>query len=363
MATGADVVVIGGGLVGAALAFELTDAGASVIVVDRADTGRATDAGAGILSPATIIDGDDGWLDLCDAAGAHHERLAARLDTSWARCGSLSLATRPSDLDALGLLTDQAARRHSGLVPIDAAAARDRLPILGEVEAAIWNPAAARLDGRRCCAALHAMARAHGARHVDAGATSLVITDGRVVAVETDDGMGRSCDAVVIAGGAWSPDIARQVGVDIGVRPLRGQILHLGMPDHDTASWPIAQPVFGHYLVSWPDNRVAVGATYEDVGFDPRVTAGGLAEVLREALRVAPGLEGATLVEARVGLRPGSDDDRPYLGPLPGLANAFVATGHGPEGLLLGPFTARLVAQQVLDLPSEHDIEPYRPDR
>jgi D-amino-acid dehydrogenase len=360
---GADVVVIGGGLVGASLAFELTEAGASVTLVDRRDVGRATDAGAGILSPATILDDDDAWLDLCEAAADHHERLAARFDTSWASCGSLSLATRESDRAALRLFSDQVDRRRSPVVEITPDEARERLPVLGHVEAALWNPDAARLDGRRCCAALTDAARAGGATVIDGDVRRLVVERDQIAAVDVDDSGRLGCDTVVVAGGAWSPSFAEQLGIELGVRPLRGQILHLGVQGTDTTSWPIAQPVFGHYLVSWPDARVAVGATYEDVGFDARVTAGGLAEVLREALRVAPGLADAELIEARVGLRPGSVDDRPFLGRLPGVENAFVATGHGPEGLLLGPFTARLVAQQVVGDTPDLDVSALRPDR
>ena len=97
------------------------------------------------------------------------------------------------------------------------------------------------------------------------------------------------------------------------------------------------QQVYGHYMVPWADHRVAVGATVEDAGFAPDVTAGGVNEIMREALRVMPGLASATLGEVRVGLRPTSIDDAPVLGPLPGVANVFVATGHGANGLLARP--------------------------
>ncbi len=99
--------------------------------------------------------------------------------------------------------------------------------------------------------------------------------------------------------------------------PLRGQIAHLGVAEHDTGAWPIVQQVYGHYMVPWADHRVAVGATVEDVGFAHDVTAGGVNEIMREALRVMPGLANATLGEVRVGLRPTSVDDSPLLGPFP----------------------------------------------
>jgi D-amino-acid dehydrogenase len=168
---------------------------------------------------------------------------------------------------------------------------------------------------------------------------------------------------VVIAGGAWTRRLGDQLGVDLPVDPLRGQIAHLGVADHDTARWPIVQQVYGHYMVPWADHRVAVGATVEDVGFAHDVTAGGVNEIMREALRVMPGLAGATLGEVRVGLRPTSIDDSPILGPLPGIPNVFVATGHGANGLLLGPITGKVMSDLIAGNPPEVDLTPFSPAR
>ena len=119
-----------------------------------------------------------------------------------------------------------------------------------------------------------------------------------------------------------------------------------------------------HYIVSWAGGRVVAGATRETgSGFDPRITAAGVHEVLGEALRVAPGLAGAGMLETRVGLRPLSADGLPILGPVPGVAGAFVATGHGPSGLTLGPYSAALVTELVLGHAPALDLTPFRADR
>jgi D-amino-acid dehydrogenase len=179
------------------------------------------------------------------------------------------------------------------------------------------------------------------------------------------DGSFVDADAVVIAGGAWTRRFEEQLGVRLPVGPLRGQIAHLMVPEHDTARWPIVQQVYGHYMVPWDDNRVAVGATVEDAGFDADVTAGGVHEIMREALRVMPGLAGATVREVRVGLRPASVDDMPLLGPLPGVPDVFVATGHGANGLLLGPVSGAIVADLALgrSLTLDLDLTPFSPAR
>jgi len=337
-----EVAVVGGGLVGTATAYELGVRGVRTLLVDRADAGRATDAGAGILSPETTKRDDPNWVALVRAAGEHYEQLVPRLDgdTGWARCGILQLATRESDVPAW----EWVAERAPGATEISAAEARAMVPVLGDVVRALHHPAAARVDGRSMCAALRRAAVAHG----------VVVREESV-----DDVRALPADAVVIAGGAWTDRMARQLGTTLPVGPLRGQIIHLGVDDHETGAWPIVQPVFGYYMVPWADRRVAVGATVEDAGFATDVTAGGVHEVLRETLRVLPGLTGATLREVRVGLRPVSVDDTPILGALPGVPNVFVATGHGANGLLLGPVSGALVADAVCGRTPALDLVPF----
>ena len=137
------------------------------------------------------------------------------------------------------------------------------------------------------------------------------------------------------------------LGAPLPVGPTKGQIVHLGF-EGETGSWPIAQPLLTHYIVPWPGGRVACGGTFEaDAGFSVDVTASGLHELLRECLTVAPGLESAHYIETRVGLRPTSPDGRALVGRVPGWSNAWVATGHGANGLLQGPYSARLMAHAV----------------
>lgn len=348
-----DVIIVGGGIVGTATAYEIGRAGARTLLVDRADIGRATDAGAGILSPETTTRDDPAWLRLVLAAGRHYDALLPRLgpDTGWARCGILQLATRETDLSAW----EGIAARATGAAEIAPEQARSMVPVLGTVVRALHHPGAARVDGRMMCAALRSAAegegvqvRAGSVREVRAGSPATVVVDGGAV----------TAASVVIAGGAWTRRFGEQLGVQLPVGPVRGQIAHLGVADHDTGSWPIVQQVYGHYMVPWADRRVAVGATVEDAGFAPDATAGGVNEIMREALRVMPGLASATLGEVRVGLRPTSIDDSPLLGPLPGIGNVFVATGHGASGLLLGPVSGAIVADQVLGRDQQADVDP-----
>jgi D-amino-acid dehydrogenase len=352
-----DIVVVGGGLVGSALAYELVAAGAGTVLIDRADPGRATDAGAGILSPETHQDPDPDTFTIGMASARHYPELVERLagdgveESGFAVTGSLLVAERPGDDEPM----ERAARLIAGRSPdlVDEVApdeAGRHFPPLGPVRRALFSPAGRRVDGRVLNTALRRAAAARGLRVVDAGVTGLDVdrSRGAVTGVVTTAGP-VAAGAVAVCGGAWSPSLAEALGVHLPVRPLKGQIVHLRLPDTDSRSWAIVQPVLGFYLVPWPDGRVACGGTMEaDAGFDTRPTADGLHQLLREGLRTAPGLAPATVVETRVGLRPSSPDGHPMVGRLPGWRNAYVATGHGAEGLLLGPFSARVLADLIV---------------
>jgi glycine/D-amino acid oxidase-like deaminating enzyme len=360
--TSCDVAVAGGGLVGLSLAYELATRGAHVTVIDAAFPGRATDAGAGILSPDTTAVDDDARWELSRGAGAHYPALLERLRedgvdtaaTGYAACGLLSVGLRESEESWFEPFSRLVARRAGGVVTeIAPEEAVSLFPPLGRVHRVLHSPGSCRVDGWGMAAALREGAAANGVRFV-AGRVVGVVADRswggerRVGRVEVEGAADVVCGACAVAGGAWSASMGEWFGVSLPITPTKGQIVHLGVPG-DTGAWPIVQPLLTHYLVPWPDGRVVCGGTFETgVGFSAEVTAAGLHELLREGLSVAPGLADATYLETRVGLRPTSSDDVPVVGRLPGWENASVATGHGASGLLLGPFTSRLLAALLL---------------
>lgn len=361
-----DAAVVGGGIVGASLAYELAAAGASVVLVDRHDPGRATDAGAGILSPDTNPHPDPAWYEFARAAGAHYPALVDRLagdgstDTGYGRCGLLSVVRQEHEDAWFEAFAALALPRAPGVLrEVDADEARRRFPPLGEVWRALYHPDAARVDGRRFAAALAAAGARRGVVRLEGAARALRTRGGSVAGVATDAGE-VSCGAVVVAGGAWSGELGAQLGITIPVEPLKGQILHLELPGAPTGEWPILQPLLGFYLVPWPGGRVACGGTLEpEAAYDARPTAAGVRDLLRECLMTAPGMAGATFVEVRVGIRPAAADGLAVLGRLPGWDNAYVAAGHGTEGLLLGPYSAALVARSVATGGAAQEYGPF----
>jgi D-amino-acid dehydrogenase len=372
-----DVAVVGAGLVGLSLAYELASQGAAVTVVDAAHPGRATDAGAGILSPATSHDTDSALWAFLQQAGAHYPDLLRRLEadgadvaaTGYGVCGLLSLGLREHEDSWFAPFADITLRRSAGAVAeISPAEARALFPPLGPVHRALYCTSSARVDGRAMAAALRGAAAARGvaflsglvhgiAAGVDGGAGG-----GRhVTSVEVEGQHNVECAALAVAGGAWTAAMGEWLGHALPVRPTKGQIVHLGV-DAATGGWPIAQPLLTHYLVPWPGGRVACGGTFEPAaGYSVHATAAGLHELLRECLGVAPGLADATYGETRVGLRPTSADDRALVGPLPGWSNVWVATGHGANGLLQGPYSARALAHLMAGPAAPGDEVPLPP--
>jgi len=377
----ADVAVVGGGLVGTSVAYELTCAGANVALIDASHPGRASDAGAGIVSPETFQERDTQWFEFGLSAAAHLRSLVARLaedgadpgPEAFARCGSLVVALAEHEDPWFSEILGLARARTSDIVEIPVGEARAMFPPLGPLWRALHSPTAARVDGRTLCASLRSAALRRGATLVSTEAVGIDRRAGTVTAVRGVSDV-VSCGAVVLAGGAWSAVAGRWLDVELPVTPTKGQIVHVvlpgpelagpgaGAPGLRTGDWPIVQPILNFYLVPWPGGRVVCGGTFEvEAGFDTRPTAGGLRDLLRECVAIAPGLAGATFTEVRVGLRPTSADDRPLLGPLPGFTNVHVCTGHGANGLLLGPYSAALVAAGMAGTPAT--TTPYGPAR
>ncbi|MCL6452574.1 MAG: FAD-dependent oxidoreductase [Alicyclobacillus sp.] len=354
-----EVVVLGGGVVGAAAAFEFARKGVRVSVIDAEHEGRATAAGAGIVSPGTSLATNLPNRLLSYQAAAYYPELLRQLqnagngDAGYEVVGALFVATSEEEAARLTVTAKLFEERRLAGAPnlgdvavLERRQAQALFPPLGDVAAAIYIPDAARLNGRLLRQALLDGAAHFGAKVVR-GRGVPVCAGGELKGVRCGD-EALPADAVVVAGGAWTREMREAVGMDLPVAPQKGQIVHLEM-GQETGAWPIVLGFHSHYMLAFPKGRVVVGATRETgSGFDTRVTAGGLHEVFGEALRVAPGLAAGAVAEVRVGLRPASPDGLPILGPIPGVDNMHVATGHGANGLTAGAFSGIAVARRVM---------------
>lgn len=372
-----DVIIVGGGIAGTSAAYHLAQAGVKALLIDRHDTGRATDAGAGILSFDTLgLGGGRVWFDFAMQCRTCYDELIAHLrdnhdgDTGYAVVGELIVAVDEDEIAAFETerrMIDAQQQKYGqpaadAVQAVTRAEARELFPPLGPVQRALLLRNAARVDGRLLTDAMRQVAETQGLTVRQGSVDALVVEKDAVTGVVVD-GETIHADKVIITGGAWSQAFGDQLNLRIPVYPLRGQIIHLSLPGTDTSQWPMLHAFHGHYAVSWHDSRVAVGATREAAGFHAHMTAAGVREVLNEAVRVAPGLAEAEIKEIRVGLRPACEDGLPVIGPVPTVENVYLATGFAAIGLQLGPYSGKVAADWARGVEPAVNIDLFAPRR
>lgn len=365
-----DAVIVGGGVIGLSLAYELARGGWRVQLVERGQLGReASWAGAGILPPAGRIASTDSYHELARLSDQLYPIWSAQLreqtgiDNGFRRCGGIYLARNDADAEKLRRLVAQWRERGIVAEPLDAQALAAREPALSPGElplAAHWLPEEAQVRNPRHLKALTAGCAQRGVEIcTGTSVEEFIVRDGRVCGIVTSGGS-ISAAHLCVTSGPWTKTLLARMRVELGIRPVRGQMALLSSPQ------PLIRAVINEgrrYLVPRPDGRVLVGSTEEDVGFDKRTTAEGIAGLLNFAFGLVPALADFSIEQCWAGLRPGTRDDLPYLGRLPGLENAFVAAGHFRGGLHLSPATAVVMARLMRGEPPGVDLTPFRIER
>ncbi|MCH6267349.1 MULTISPECIES: NAD(P)/FAD-dependent oxidoreductase [Neobacillus] len=361
------VIVIGAGILGASTAYHLAKWGAEVIIVDRQDLGQATDAAAGIVCPWLSQRRNKAWYQLVKGGARYYPELIAQLEadgereTGYKRVGALSIHTDPAKLEKMA---ERARTRWEdapeiGEITILSPTETNRLfPPLSNEFGGVYVSGGARVNGRALRNALINSAVKYGAQIVK-GNASLISHNNKVQGVKVSE-KAFLADHVIVTAGAWAKDILLPLGVEFLVRPQKAQIIHLQMSDMNTNLWPVIIPPSDQYILSFADGRVVIGATHEnDAGFDNRVTAGGIQEILNKALAIAPGLASGTILETRVGFRPFTPGFLPVIGELPNFEGILVANGLGSSGLTSGPYLGAELAKLALDEQTEIDLINY----
>lgn len=364
-----DVIVIGGGVIGCAIAYYLRGAGIEVTLAERQRVGSgASSAAAGMLAPLAESPDPGPFtrlaLDGLRAFKEDAETIIAESGVDFEyRCDGV-LRVAESEAAAEPLRAMLAWQAGSGLDVrwLDAAEVRGLEPeIGGQVIGALYTPGEGHVNPARLTEALASAAVRRGARLLEGCAVEGFEVDGdRVTAVRHSDGVLRA-DQIVFAGGAWANLWEQRLGAPMPVFPVRGQMAALSRTPP-----PIRHIIYSHdgYLLPKSDGSIYVGATEEhDAGYDARVTAGGLRWLLAAAERLVPVLGGAAYLRSWAGLRPGSPDNLPLLGPLPSLTNVTLATGHFRNGILLSLITGRLIARQLSSGTAPPELAAFAPAR
>jgi glycine oxidase len=349
-----DVIVVGAGVIGCAIAYELSRRGISVQLLDERAAGLgATHASAGILAPfieaghaGPLFELTRRSLDLFDDFTT---RLAddSGIPVLYRRTGTLQVAL--DDQSMLQLRNTAARLEAQGVVLglVDAKTLRAEEPHV--TDAAVGGlviPAHGFIAAGELTRALAAAARRRGAQVTEGLRVRRIAAADRDVVVETDRGS-LSAAAVVLAAGSWSPHI-EIAGASAAppIHPVRGQLVRVAWrgPTLRRVAWGDRC-----YLVPWDDGTLLIGATVEDAGFDERTTVAGVRDLLDAATEMIPHVWTCGFTDARAGLRPGTPDEMPILGRSSAIANLVYATGHYRNGILLAPLTARLVADLLVD--------------
>jgi glycine oxidase len=364
----ADVVIVGGGVVGCAVAFRLAKAGVSPVLLERDQVGcEASGEAAGMLAPQSEADRPGAFFDLCLEGRWEFPALAEELeattgiDIEHRRIGILlpfsDTATRER------LLASAAWQREMGLKAevLDRRSTISAEPLLADdVEGAVNFPDEAHVNSRALVTALaHAACRYGAVIAAGCPAITVVRNGDRVAGVNT--GAGRvSTPMVVLAAGPWSGMFGESLNLSIPVSPAKGELLLVA------PQGPLPRRIVYSkhaYLIPTPRGEAILGTTMELVGYDKRPTMAGMRAIVSGVLDLVPALGSSSLLRATAGLRPYTPDELPLLGPVPGLDGLILATGHHRNGILLGPITGKLIQELILDRSPSLPLEAFRPDR
>ncbi|GLW47817.1 glycine oxidase ThiO [Streptomyces sp. NBRC 14336] len=370
-----DVLVLGGGIIGLVTAWRAAQRGFSTAVVDPEPGGGAAQVAAGMLAAVTELHyGEQTLLGLNLASARRYPAFAAELtevtgvDVGYRQCGTLAVALDADDRAHLREL--HALQRESGLDSewLSGRDCRRLEPMLAPgVRGGLRVDGDHQIDPRRLAKALVTACERAGVVFHRVWATGLAVAHGRAAGCVTEEGTLLSAGQVVLATGSLSGQL-NGVPKDVlpPVRPVKGQVLRLSVPRRHAPflSRTVRAMVRGSqvYLVPRENGELVVGATSEEQGWDTTVTAGGVYELLRDAHELVPGITELPLTETRAGLRPGSPDNAPLLGPTE-LDGLLLATGHYRNGVLLTPVTGDALAHALATGELTEEARPFSPKR
>ena len=358
-----DVAIVGGGAIGCSIAFYLSKKGIGATVFDRDGfASGASGATLGIIAPLWHLDPAKealsalGMRSLKMFPGLADELRDEGIDPEFRQTGVLQLALNPEEVDTLR--KDLAWQNERGLDVswLDARDVVEREPEVNPgVEGGVYSPHEGYVRGQRYVDALVHAASSRGATLLEGVEVIGLEFDGkRVAGVRTEAGTYHA-GHTVLAAGPWTGIEGRWVPGILPVRPVKGQRILLRKTGF-MPKCPI-QNLSGGYVVPQVDGNILVGATREDGEFDQRTTANGITQMFAIAAASFPTLKDATFVGARAGVRPGSAEDTPMIGPVPGWEGLSVASRHGHVGIMLSPGTGELMADYI----SSGDPTPLEP--
>lgn len=362
-----DCLVVGGGIIGLSVAYELSRRGLAVTLVEQGDWGgQASSAAAGMLAPLKEFASPGPMLDLGMESLHLYPKWAQELeeraagDVQLSLEGLVTVALNGQEREHLQAKYRWQKEAGHDVHWLESNELRDVEPLLSDqVVAGIYSPGEGHINNRLLLRSLVTACRVQGVKLLPGCVVSgIAVKAGRVVGVETTSGPIRA-DQTVIASGAWAGIMMKMLDVAIPVRPVRGQIAAVS-----SVGIPLRTVIFGTsgYITPKKDGKIVIGATEDESGFQREVTMAGLASILNGVMPYVPALHAAAFLEAWGGLRPATADGKPLLGPVPGWEGLSLAGGHFRNGILLSPITAKRIADYIESGRTEK-VEPFLPSR
>lgn len=364
------IAIVGGGVIGLSVAYELSQRGHDVVIAERDRVGRKSSwAGAGVFPPSNLetaihpLEHLEARSDQLHPVWADRLKQQTGIDNQFIRCGGLYLARTAGEKAALAGIVGEWQQRHFDATPLSTEAMQSRFAALccahDRSLMAWWVPGETQLCNPLHLEALTSACRKNGVTILEnCGDVTLHRTETTVASLTVPgDGVAKiDADVFCVTAGAWTQKIVNE----IPMVPVRGQMLLYKL---DAAPFAAVVNEGSRYLVPRRDGHVLFGATIEEAGFNTDTTEAGLDNLQRHASDLLPSLTQDKLVKTWAGLRPGTFDGFPYIGPLAGLDNAFVAAGHFKAGLHLSPATAEAVADLIEHKQPAIDLRPFAPSR
>ncbi|MDX8389781.1 MAG: glycine oxidase ThiO [Mariprofundaceae bacterium] len=366
---GKKVIVLGGGIIGALTAWQLHHLGADVVLLERGTVGRESSwAGAGILCPINP------WLypDCFSELVADSLALFPTLKVDLEQASGMSIELHRSGMLIPFFAGDQPRYHHDAMMwsekfkwpveQLDSQSANELEPTLSDaIERALYWPQVMQVRNPRLLQAVYRSLQKEGVEIIErCEVTRLKGAGSTFCGIETAEGATIEADAMLLAAGSWSGELAKRFGFTLPVQPVKGQIVLLkGKPNllrrivkHDRA-----------YFVPRSDGRILVGATMEAVGFQSGNTVAAIHTLLDGVLHIAPGLRQLEVETQWMGFRPGSPDGLPFLGPVEGMDGVWVASGHYRNGVVLAPITAQIMSRWIMGGKPKINMAPFAIDR
>ncbi|AKA22405.1 D-amino acid oxidase [Pseudomonas chlororaphis] len=357
------VVIVGGGVIGLLTAFNLACAGQRVVLLERSSVGQESSwAGGGIVSPLYPWRYSPAVTALAHWSQDFYPQLAEQLFASTGVDPEVhTTGLYWLDLDDEGEALAWARREQRPLSAVDISAAHDAVPVLGSgFSRAIYMADVANVRNPRLVKSLKTALSALPAVtiHEQCEVSGFIRDAGRVLGVRTSQGEIHG-DQVVLAAGAWSGELLQSLGLSLPVEPVKGQMILYKCASDFLPCMVLAK---GRYAIPRRDGHILIGSTLEHEGFDKTPTASALESLKASAVELIPALASAEVVGHWAGLRPGSPEGIPYIGPVPGLAGLWLNCGHYRNGLVLAPASCQLFADLLLGREPIIDPAPYAPE-